>query len=39
MVRSETGRINLKVEIIKRATLWQMRENSFPRRCWKIVKR
>lgn len=38
MARSETERINLKVEIIKRAMLWQMRENSFPR-CWKIVKR
>lgn len=39
MARSETERINLKVEIIKRAMLWQVRENSFPSRCWKIVKR
>lgn len=38
MARSKAERINLKVEIIKRTMLWQMRENSFPRRCWKIVK-
>lgn len=43
MVRTETGRIKLEVEVMKRALRYwrkitQMREKRFPRRCWEKFK-